>query len=150
MLANRYANLTAEQRIFEHVKNALRVMVEWRAPSVSQSRKRSSVRFALRSFCRHLERLMAFEEEGGYLPTVSNARPNWAHRAQQLQAEHAELRQQIGRLKPQIDDEQLWDSGRFEAACAAIRDLLESVDRHDRDEISLLQEAMLWDEGGEG
>lgn len=154
MIANRNLSLsgglTTEQRVFEHVKQALRVMVEWRAPAVSQSRKRSSVRFALRSFCRHLEMLMAFEEEGGYLPNVGAMRPNWERRAAQLREEHTQLRQRIDRLAPQIDDESVWDSERFEAACAAIRELLDDVDRHDRDEIALLQEALLWDEGGEG
>lgn len=144
------AGLTAEQRVFTHIKQALRVMVEWRAPSVSQGRKRSSVRFALRSFCRHLERLMEFEEKGGYLPNVVDQRPNWEHRVGQLRAEHSDLRQRIDRLAPQIDDEGVWQSERFDSACAAIRELLDTVDRHDRDEIALLQETLLWDEGGEG
>ncbi|QDT68424.1 hypothetical protein MalM25_13460 [Planctomycetes bacterium MalM25] len=144
------AGLTAEQRVFAHIKEALRVMVEWRAPTVSQGRKRSSVRFALRSFCRHLERLMEFEEEGGYLPNVVDQRPNWEIRVGRLRAEHSDLRQRIDRLAPQIDDEGVWETERFESACAAIRELLDQVDQHDRDEIALLQETLLWDEGGEG
>lgn len=142
--------LTDEQRIFSHIKNSLRVMVEWRAPVVSQVRKRTSVRFALRSFCRHLERLMAFEEQGGYLPNVVSSRPNWENRVNQLREEHSHLREQIGQLVPQIEDEALWQSERFESACRAIRDLLEEVDQHDREEVALLQETLLWDEGGEG
>ncbi len=144
------AGLTAEQRVFSHIKEALRVMVDWRAPSISQGRKRSSVRFALRSFCRHLERLMEFEEEGGYLPTVGDQRPNWEIRVGRLRAEHSDLRQRIDRLAPQLEDENVWQSERFESACAAIRELLDQVDQHDRDEIALLQETLLWDEGGEG
>lgn len=142
--------LTAEQQLFTHIKQALRVMVEWRAPSISQSRKRSSVRFALRSFCRHLERLMSFEEEGGYLPSVAATRPNWENRVDLLREEHRHLREQINRLTPQLDDEGLWQSERFESACLAIRELLDEVDRHDRDEIALLQDTLLCDEGGEG
>lgn len=144
------AGLTAEQRVFTHIKEALRVMVDWRAPTVSQVRKRASVRFALRSFCRHLERLMEFEETGGYLPSVSEQRPNWDVRIGRLRAEHGDLRQRINRLVPQIDDEGVWQSERFESACASIRELLAEVDRHDREEIALLQETLLWDEGGEG
>jgi hypothetical protein len=152
MLANQAAPqvLSSEQQIFSHIKQALRVMVEWRAPTVSQGRKRSSVRFALRSFCRHLERLMNFEEEGGYLPTVTTARPNWEHRVDLLRAEHQKLREHIHRLSPQIDDEGVWQSERFESACWAIRELLAEVDRHDHDEITLLQETHTLDEGGEG
>ncbi|TWT94040.1 hypothetical protein Pla108_37520 [Botrimarina colliarenosi] len=152
MIANEVAThgLTTEQQVFSHIKQALRVMVDWRAPSVSQSRKRSSVRFALRSFCRHLERLMSFEEEGGYLPGVSSVRPNWEHRVDLLRAEHKQLREHIGKLIPQIEDEGVWQSERFESACRAIRELLDEVDRHDRDEITLLQETHTMDEGGEG
>lgn len=142
--------LNSEQRLLQHIKKALRVMVEWRAPAISQSRKRSSVRFALRSFCRHLERVMAFEESGGYLPSVDSTKPNWQSRLQKLRAEHRELREQIDRLSPQIDDASLWQSARFDQVCAEIRELLDQVDRHDRDEIALLQESLLVDEGGEG
>ncbi|MEO0530637.1 MAG: hemerythrin domain-containing protein [Planctomycetota bacterium] len=154
MIANQSApavsGLNAEQQVFSHIKQALRVMVEWRAPSVSQGRKRTSVRFALRSFCRHLERLMEFEEEGGYLPSVAMQQPNWEHRVGTLKEEHQQLREQINRLAPQLDDEGVWQSERFDTACAAIRRLLDAVDAHDRDEIALLQETLLWDEGGEG
>lgn len=142
--------LCAEQRVFCHIKEALRVMVDWRAPAVSQNRKRSSVRFALRSFCRHLERLMDFEEQGGYLPSVSDSRPNWERRVNHLRTEHRELRRRMDRLAPQIADEGVWRSERFESACAAIRQLLDEVDQHDRDEVALLQETLLLDEGGEG
>lgn len=144
------AALSAEHRIFNHIKHALRVMVEWRAPAVSQSRKRTSVRFALRSFCRHLERLMQFEEEGGYLPAVASSQPNWERQVSQLRQEHTELRDRINRLTPQLSDEDVWKSEEFDSACHAIRQLLDEVDRHDRDEIALLQETLLWDEGGEG
>lgn len=152
MLANQAAPqvLTTEQQIFSHIKQALRVMVDWRAPAVSQGRKRTSVRFALRSFCRHLERLMSFEEQGGYLPNVTSSRPNWEHRVDLLRAEHQRLRDHINRLTPQIDDEGVWQTERFESACRAIRELLDEVDRHDRDEIALLQETHVMDEGGEG
>lgn len=154
MIANQstsaVSGLTAEQHVFSHIKQALRVMVEWRAPTVSQGRKRSSVRFALRSFCRHLERLMTFEEEGGYLPSVTLQRPNWENRVGHLKGEHEQLREQISRLAPQLDDEGVWQSERFDTACAAIRRLLDAVDAHDREEIALLQETLLWDEGGEG
>ncbi|MEQ8849559.1 hemerythrin domain-containing protein [Botrimarina sp.] len=144
------AALSAEHRIFNHIKHALRVMVEWQAPAVSASRKRSSVRFALRSFCRHLERLMQFEEQGGYLPPVATARPNWERQLSHLRQEHTDLRQRINRLVPQLADEDVWQSEKFDSACAAIRQLLDEVDRHDRDERALLQETLLWDEGGEG
>ncbi len=139
-----------EQRVLEHLKNALRVMVDWRAPAVSLTRKRSSVRFALQSFCRHLERLMKFEETDGYLTGLTEKRPCWQSRVQKLRAEHARLRDQMDRLTPQLEDAEEWQVEKFESACLGIRALLDEVERHSHDEIALLQDVMLCDEGGEG
>ena len=140
----------AEQQILEHVKGALRVMVEWQAPEVSMDRKRESVRNALTSFCRHLERLMDYEEQDGYMSGVSDAKPNWHVRVMQLHDEHQALRSHIEKLAPQTRDILALDNERFEATCGEISQLLDEVDRHDRDEIALLQDTLLCDEGGEG
>ena len=139
-----------EQRVLEHLKSALRVMVDWRAPAVSLSRKRSSVRFALQSFCRHLERLMKYEESDNYLTDVAEKRPCWQTRVQKLREEHASLRAQMDRLTPQLEDAEEWQMDQFESACLGIRALLDEVERHSHDEIALLQDIMLCDEGGEG
>ncbi|MGL4514529.1 MAG: hemerythrin domain-containing protein [Lacipirellulaceae bacterium] len=139
-----------EQQILEHIKGALRVMVEWRAPSASRDRKQSSVRFALDSFCRHLERLMVFEERGGYLANIAEARPQWQWRLSRLRAEHARIRERVNRLAPSVADPTVWSDDRFEESCHAIRELLDEVDEHGREEIALLQDTLLYDEGGEG
>ncbi len=140
----------AEQQILEHVKGALRVMVEWQAPEVSKDRKRESVHHALKSFCRHLERLMDYEEKDGYMAGISDVKPNWHVRVKKLHAEHQELRSRIEELAPQTRDLLAWDNDRFEATCGEISELLDEVDRHDREEIALLQDTLLFDEGGEG
>ena len=140
----------AEQQVLEHLKSALRVMVDWRAPAVSLSRKRSSVRFALRSFCRHLERLMKFEETGGYLTEIAEKRPCWQTRVRRLRSEHSSLRAQMDRLAPQLENADELRADKFESACVAIRALLDEVERHGHEEIALLQDTLLCDEGGEG
>jgi hypothetical protein len=139
-----------EHQVFEHIKGALRVMVEWRAPSVSVRRKQSSVRFALDSFCRHLERLMEFEERGGYLANIAESRPHWQVRLTRLRAEHDEIRERVKRLAPRVDEASLWTDAHFEQSCVAIRELLDDVDRHDDEEVALLQDTLLYEEGGEG
>lgn len=141
---------TTEQRVLSHLTQALRVMVEWRAPSISEGRRQSSVRFALRSFCRHLERLMNFEEQGGYLSGVAEENPCWDQRVRRLRDEHSDLRARIDRLAPQLDDPSAWKADRFEGVCLAIRDLLDEVEHHDDAEVALLQDAAMRDEGGEG
>ena len=52
--------------------------LDWDAPVVSMPRKLSSLQFTMKSFRRHLERVMSIEEEGGYLEEVADAKPNLA------------------------------------------------------------------------
>ncbi len=140
----------AEQQILEHMKEALRVVVEWRAPLVSLNRKQASVRKTLKDFCYHLEQLMDFEEEDGYLSGVTAVRPNWYERMSQLRKDHQDLRQRISQLVPKVNETLSWSVETFDRTCSDISDLLDQVDRHDRNEIALLQESMINDVGGEG
>ena len=59
-----------EHQVLEHVKQALRVTINWEAPVVSMPRKLSSLQFTIKSFKRHLERVISIEEEGGYMNEV--------------------------------------------------------------------------------
>ena len=47
-----------EHQILDHVKSALRVTLDWKAPSIGLARKTSSVQFTAKSFTRHLLRMM--------------------------------------------------------------------------------------------
>jgi hemerythrin-like domain-containing protein len=139
-----------EHQILDHVKQALRVTLHWRTPSVGLPRKLSSVRFTLQSFLRHLERLMDIEEQDGYMAVVSELKPNMQHRIEQLQHEHAQFRQQARLLLREMEEISEYQSELFDQACCKIADFLAHVDRHDKKEIQLLQETLLCDEGGEG
>ncbi len=139
-----------EHQILEHVKQALRVTLDWQAPVVSLPRKLSSVRFTFHSFQRHLERLMEIEEEGGYMRVVAESTPNLQHRIERLAGDHARFRQRARAIEPMIDSVSEFDERRFQEVCREIRSLLAEVDEHDSQEIELLQDALLWDEGGEG
>ena len=148
---NRIAsNADSEQRVLTHVKGALRVMVDWRAPAVSLDRKQSSIRHAMRSYLRHLQRLLDLEEQGGYLDDLIETRPNLQIQVDRLREEHAQIRESIREFSERIDDNSAWSGDHFEGACESIRTLLDEVDHHDRDEIALLQESLLTDVGGEG
>lgn len=138
-----------EHQILQHVKDALRVTIDWQAPAVSLPRKISSVRFTLKSFNRHIERLMALEEEGGYLSAVVEEKPHLQERVDKLAGDHDRLRARIRRIVPMLDELQEWQDADFERACEEIRKLLHEVDKHDQAEVDLLQE-LCFDEGGEG
>jgi hemerythrin-like domain-containing protein len=139
-----------EHQVLNHVKQALRVTLDWDAPVVSLPRKLSSLQFTIKSFRRHLERVISIEEEGGYLDDVIAARPNLESRIISLSRDHGRFRARIRQLVSQLDALTEWQEERFGQLCNEVRDLLDDVDRHDAREIDLLQESMLTDEGGEG
>lgn len=139
-----------EHQILSHVKQALRVTLDWDAPEVSLPRKLSSLKFTMKSFRRHLERVMTIEEEGGYLDDVSAAQPNLQSQIESLQRDHNQFRSRIQQLATQLDSLSEWQEGRFGEQCEAIGQLLDDIDAHDEAEIDLLQESLLTDVGGEG
>lgn len=139
-----------EHQVLSHVKQALRVTLDWDAPEVSMPRKLSSLKFTMKSFRRHLERVMSIEEEGGYLEEVSAIQPNLQSRIEALHRDHTRFRIRIRELVPQLDSLSEWQEDRFGDLCDEIRRLLDDIDGHDEGEIDLLQESMMTDVGGEG
>jgi hypothetical protein len=139
-----------EHQVLNHVKQALRVTLDWDAPVVSLPRKLSSLQFTMKSFRRHLERVMSIEEEDGYLDHAIDAKPNMQTRIEALAGDHQRIRARIKQIVPRLDSINEWQNAEFGDVCDEIRDLLDDLDRHDMAEIELLQEAMLMDEGGEG
>ncbi|MEM9186027.1 MAG: hemerythrin domain-containing protein [Planctomycetota bacterium] len=139
-----------EHQTLEHIKGALRVTVDWRAPAVSQARKKSSIRFALQSFCRHLERLMRIEEEGGYMAVVADQNPCLSHQIRRLAGDHDRFRARVAELTPRLEEVAEWQDDDFDGICEDIKRFLDEVDRHDFAEVELLQETLTLDEGGEG
>ena len=77
-----------EHQILDHVKQALRITLDWKAPSISLPRKMSSVQFTMKSFARHLRRMMELEERDGYMAVVLEEKPNLDARIRRLQRDH--------------------------------------------------------------
>jgi hemerythrin-like domain-containing protein len=139
-----------EHQILEHIKQALRVTLDWEAPVVSMPRKLSSLQFTIKSFQRHLERVISIEEEGGYMHEVADVKPHLQNRIEHLENEHGQFRSRLRKLIPELNDIKEWEEPRFDEVCRELRDLLDEVDHHDLSEVELMQESLLMDEGGEG
>jgi hypothetical protein len=139
-----------EHQILDHVKQALRVTLEWKAPSIALSRKMSSVQFTTKSFARHLMRMMDLEETDGYMQVVREEKPHLDHRVQKLERQHQQFRRALEELTPDVSSMTALPEDQFEFVCSRIVELLDQVDQHDVEEIELLQDTLLCDEGGEG
>jgi hypothetical protein len=139
-----------EHQVLHHIKQALRVTLDWEAPIVSMPRKLASLQFTIKSFRRHLERIISLEELGGYMSDVLEARPYFQERIDVLAAQHQRFRARLQQLIIQLNEISEWEEPRFDQVCGELRDLLDDIDQHDTQEIELLQEALLSDDGGEG
>lgn len=139
-----------EHRALTHIKSALRVTLDWKAPEVGVPRKMSSVRFTLQSFRRHLERLMNLEEQDGYLVIVAECKPHWSPQVESLRAEHDQIRAALRDLDPEIQSLPPHDQDCLNRVCREINTLLRRIDRHNKRESRLLQDALTLDEGGQG
>jgi hemerythrin-like domain-containing protein len=139
-----------EHQILEHIKEALRVTLNWQAPVVSMPRKLSSLQFTTKSFQRHLNRVISIEEEGGYMADILDAKPHLEDRIGQLAREHKNFQDRLRKLIATMNDIKEWEEPRFQDVCQDLRALLEDVDQHDAREGDLLQESILCDDGGEG
>lgn len=139
-----------EHEILNHVKQALRVTLGWKVPPEGLPRKLSSVQFTLKSFQRHMERLMNIEEQDGYMTFVEEIKPNMHFRIDRLVDDHHSFRCAMDSLIPKVDSLSEYCENEIETVCGEIYELLDKVDHHDKEEIDLLQESMSYDEGGEG
>ena len=111
----------------------------------------SSVQFTMKSFARHLLRMMDLEERDGYMTVVVEEKPNLdcadSSGCSASTASSASGSTKWGRISPRspaLPEEE------FEFVCSQIAELLDRVDQHDVEEIELLQDTLLYDEGGEG
>jgi len=139
-----------EHQVFEHIKQALLVTLNWQAPSVSMPRKLSSLQFTIKSFQRHFDRVITIENEGGYMRDVLEYKPYMDERIKHLSRDHDRFRERLRKLIPELNDIKEWEEPRFDQVCDQLRSLVAEIDRHNEAEVELLQESMLVDDGGEG
>lgn len=139
-----------EHQILDHIKQALRVTLAWNVPPEGVARKLSSVQFALKSFQRHLERLMNLEEQDGYMVMVGELKPNMYCRVDRLEREHDQFRYALEELFPLFNLVGDYNDESLDLLCQKIYCLLDHIDEHDKEEKELLQESLIYDEGGEG
>ncbi len=139
-----------EQQIFDHIKQAVLVTLNWQAPAVSMPRKLSSLQFTIKSFQRHFDRVVSIENEGGYMTDVVEAKPYMEERIEHLSQDHVRFRDRLRKLMLELDEIKEWDEPRFERVCDDLRSLIAEIDHHNEQEVELLQESILVDDGGEG
>ena len=108
-----------EHQILDHVKQALRVTLDWKAPSIRLPRKMSSVQFTTKSFTRHLLRMIDLEE----MRRLHGGRPRGeaepGRRIKRLRtATTSEFRARLEELEPEIEAMEALPEDQFEFVCS--------------------------------
>jgi hypothetical protein len=137
-----------EHEMLRHLIGGLRAAAGWQVPGPDASRKLSTLRFLAQSFQRHLERLLALEEDDGYMGLALASSPQLARATAALKAEHDRFRVETRRVAQRL--ESLPATADLGGPCAELLALLGEVEAHSRKEIALIQEAFVQDGGGEG
>src|SRR3954465_2773719 len=106
-----------EHQVFEHIKQALLVTLNWQAPSVSMPRKLSSLQFTIKSFQRHFERVLSIKAEGGYMRDVWDNKPYMEERIEQLARDPVRFRERLREFMPQRNDTKESEFPRSAAVC---------------------------------
>ncbi|HTU25183.1 MAG TPA: hemerythrin domain-containing protein [Pirellulales bacterium] len=137
-----------EHEMLSHLESALRALLQWTSRGQDLSRKLSSLRFMTESFQRHLERLMALEEDDGYMEVVRECRPEFTPQVEALRTEHDDFRRRLRRAAARLERLSSNDVEHCEQVSQELNALLEQVDAHSRKEVDLLQKSLLQEEGG--
>ena len=139
-----------EQELLRHVMEGLRLSTAWQVQGPDASRKLSTRRFVTASLQRHLERLLALEEDDGFLDQVPACAPRLARAAAALRAEHDGFRSEARRVVQRLEPLPATDPAALEEVGRVLVALLDRIEGHNRQEMALVQEALLRDEGREG
>src|SRR5690349_2733687 len=142
--------IRVEQELLRHVMEGLRLSTTWQVQGPDASRKLSTLRFVTGSFQRHLERLLALEEDDGFLDQVPACPPRLARATAALRAEHDGFRSEAGRIVRRLERLPATDPPALEKLGGELVALLDRIEGHNRKEMALLLEAFGQDEGGEG
>lgn len=139
-----------EHEMLKHIAAALRATMQMKSSGDDFSRKLSGLRFIAQSFQRHLEHVMALEEFDGYMNIVTESYPQWSDRTKKLRTEHDRFRDALGALNYRLEHATPDEHETFERLCRELGELLEQINDHNQRETALIQEAFLYDVGGEG
>lgn len=103
----------------------------------------------LNSLLDTLPREFDLEEENGYLRLVIEVFPNWQARVDELHREHQTLYSRLWELREQITHDRPFVAIADQVRCE-LRDWMNNLIAHHRDENRLVQDAFAVEIGGEG
>ena len=144
----RQANV--ELAILLGIEQSLRLALQWMTRGRGNSHKLSTLRFAARSFERHLTRTRVLADHGGYMHSITDANPHLASMVRALKDVREELQANFERIILRLEYVSPDDAAAFGEVCAELERYLEDLRAHSQKEMELVQHFQVQEEGGEG
>jgi hypothetical protein len=111
-----------------------------------QAHKLSSLHFVAESFERHLERMFEYEEQEdqhGYMQAVEAGFPSFRAQAAEFRQQHRQFRATMQDLLRRLSQREHLSSAEAEQLFEDFSTLLDQIDRHNKQEMNLLEELIL-------
>ena len=144
----RQANV--ELAILLGIEQSLRLALQWMTRDRGNSHKLSTLRFAARSFERHLTRTRVLADHGGYMHSITDANPHLASKVRALKDVREELQANFERIILRLEYVSPDDTAAFGEVCAELERYLEDLRAHSQKEMELVQNFLVQEEGGGG
>jgi len=139
-----------ELAILLGLERSLRIVLQWMTRDRGNSHKLATLRFAARSFERHLTRVRVLADHGGYMHLITDTTPHLASEAGALRNEREELQAGFERIIVRLEYVSPDDTVAFNQVCADLNRYLEDLKAHGQKEMQLLQHSFAQEEGGSG
>jgi hypothetical protein len=139
-----------ELRILLGIEQSVRIALQWMTRERGNSHKLSTLRFAARSFERHLTRTRVLVDHGGYLHSITDANPHLASKVGAIWDEREELQANFDRILLRLEYVSPDDAAAVNKVCAELEYYLDQLQTHGQKEMELFQHAFTQVEGGEG
>jgi len=132
------------------MEQTLRMALQWMTRDRGNRHKLSTLRFHAWSFERHLSRIQALADHGGYMHLIADANPHLARNVEALRNKHAVLHTNLERMIFQLDHVSRDDASGFGQICADLERFLNDLRTLGEEESELLQRSFTQEEGGSG
>jgi hypothetical protein len=139
-----------ELAILLSLEQSLRVALQWMTRERGNGRKLSTLRFASRSFERHLTRTRVLADFGGYMHAITDANPHLASGVEAMWDVREELQAKFERIMLRLEYVSPDDAPAFGQVCAELEGYLEDLKQHGKKELELLQHSLTQEQGGKG
>ena len=136
-----------EFEIVMHAKESLRLALEAELIQSTEGFWVDRVTFVFDVVRRHLERMFKFKEAGGLLDESERSQPYLAPSLEKLRADHPRLREQMTRLKNEIQTVETADLKNLGRLRWGLSDFLSDLEDHIQEEIRIIHEIHWWDAG---